>query len=617
MNLILFLLSTLGYLSFLSRQQGLGIYRAPFLFCCTATLILYGAALIGYLLAGLWLTLILGLGLLVLEALHLWRIRLAFNAKAMALGGLFLLPFVWWYLAIDSAFQFLLWDEFSFWASSAKIIYETNALFNGDSPIFLKSYPPGQQLFQYYFTKLTGWSEKNVLYAQGFWLLSGLLCIAGSLVKRPLNIAVTFLLSCVLLYYFEYSFSSIYSDALLGICFGACLVLAFNPNRSFMAWAGLTSALATLILIKEIALLLMLIAWALYVLLGVFKRLQVAGHPTLSIRQVAPRSFACLLLVFVVQRSWAWYVNQIGGARQETVGLLEKLSAVVASGRLEQTWLEFLLRIAKPQYLKWSLFNEALGPSIWLALAFFMTLAILSIRKHVPIGRLRMSAMFVTLYAGGLAYLGILFFSYLVFFSEYEGIRLASFERYLSTYVVALGLITFASYMSIFDDKAIYKQRLNQLIVALLVLLVAPPLFFKELKQIQSVGSAATLRLDIETFAAEVKQHLKKGEKTYFVAQNTNGLERTMFYYAMLPNTIATGWCWSFGQKYFEGDVWTCDKKLPEVIQGYEYLAVYQADAQFWQVAGDLFEPQAKGLSRGVFKINQGTAMTPLFTLLK
>jgi hypothetical protein len=90
-----------------------------------------------------------------------------------------------------------------------------------------------------------------------------------------------------------------------------------------------------------------------------------------------------------------------------------------------------------------------------------------------------------------------------------------------------------------------------------------------------------------------------------------------MFYYAMLPNTIATGWCWSFGQKYFEGDVWTCDKKLPELIQGYDYLAVYHADAQFWQVAGDLFEPQAKGLLRGVFKINQGKALVPLFTQLK
>jgi hypothetical protein len=617
MKLTLLLLSTVGYISFLSRQRGLGIYRAPFLFCCTVTLVLYGAAMIGHLSAGCWLMLAIGLGLVILEALQWWQARRVCSARTFALGGIFLLPFVWWYLAIDSRFQFLLWDEFSFWASSAKIIYETNALFNADSPIFLKSYPPGQQLFQYYLTKLSGWTEKNVLYAQSFWLLSGLLCIAGSLVRRPINIAVTFLLSCVLLYYFEYSFSSIYSDALLGIFFGACLVLALNPDRSFMAWAGLTTALATLILIKEIALLLMLIAWALYAMLGLFKRMQVAGHPAMSVREVIARSLGCLLLVLATQRSWSWYVSQIGGARQETAGLIEKLSAIIASGRLEQTWLEFLLRIAKPQYLKWSLFDEPMGPSIWLALALLMTLAIWSIRKCLPIGRFRMSVMFVTLYAGGLAYVGILFFSYLVFFSEYEGVRLASFERYLSTYVLAIGVITFASYMSIFDAKAIYKQRLNQLIVTLFVLLLAPPLFFIELKQIQSVGSAATLRRDIEVFAAEVKQHIKPGEKTYFVAQNTNGLERTMFYYAMLPNTIATGWCWSFGQKYFEGDVWTCDKKLPELIQGYDYLAVYYADAQFWRVAGDLFEPQAKGLPRGVFKINLGAVGTPLFTQLK
>jgi len=64
------------------------------------------------------------------------------------------------FFAIAPEFKFLGWDEFSFWASSQKLIFGTGELYNEHSPIFLKSYPPGQQLFQYYLTKMTFWSEK-------------------------------------------------------------------------------------------------------------------------------------------------------------------------------------------------------------------------------------------------------------------------------------------------------------------------------------------------------------------------------------------------------------------------------------------------------------------------
>jgi hypothetical protein len=225
--------------------------------------------------------------------------------------------------------------------------------------------------------------------------------------------------------------------------------------------------------------------------------------------------------------------------------------------------------------------------------------------------------IYVLSFAGLIAYAAVLFFSYLVFFTEYEGTRLASFERYLSTYMLAVGLIAFAGGMAVFDQKSSLIRSGYQLVVAAVVLSLAPAVFYTELKSIQAVGSAVTIRRDTEAFAGQVKRHIKAGEKVYFVAQNSTGLERTMFYYAMLPYSTSTGWCWSFGKKYYEGDVWTCDKSLAELTQGYEYLALYYADAQFWQLAGELFEPSASGVSHGVFKINRDGSTQSLFTQLK
>ena len=98
---------------------------------------------------------------------------------------------------------------------------------------------------------------------------------------------------------------------------------------------------------------------------------------------------------------------------------------------------------------------------------------------------------------------------------------------------------------------------------------------------------------------------MQLNEKVYFIAQNTNGLERTMFYYGMLPYTSSMSWCWSIGARYFADDVWTCDTKLQELIQGYDYLALYKVDQQFWDRTNSLFTRTSRGGNSGIYKINR------------
>jgi hypothetical protein len=71
----------------------------------------------------------------------------------------------------------------------------------------------------------------------------------------------------------------------------------------------------------------------------------------------------------------------------------------------------------------------------------------------------------------------------------------------------------------------------------------------------------------------------------------------------MLPYTSSMEWCWSLGKKYAESDVWTCDTSLAGQLKGYDYLAVYKGDKQFWDHAVALFTSEAKDFSSGVFKV--------------
>jgi hypothetical protein len=619
----LLVLSSAGYLTRFSAQPSIGLYKAPFLFCCIVSLLLYSFAIMGQLETGLWFTVALGLGLFGLQ-IKIWLNTSAHNPKAAALknaaGTLpstrttlidrlaqiaVAIPFVVFYLAIATNFKFLLWDEFSYWASSAKIIFETNALFNNDSPIFFKSYPPLQQLFQYYFSKQIFWSEKNVLFAQTFWVLSALLCVAGSFVKKPLHTAVVFLTSCSFLYFFEYSYSTIYSDPLMGVCFAACLALAFEQDGSKGRALVFFIGVAALLLLKEIAVLLAMVSVAVFIISFVsannFQGLNARDKWLACLKTLAAGTLG---LIAVVQ-SWAWYVAKIEGTRDLAANSLKSLLEPALQGRVDKTIAEFIVRVLKPGYLHIAQYKQLYSPSVVTLAAAFILISLGLVYFVKKSERLKIGGNLLLITGGAVGYTLALLISYLLIFTEYEGIRLASFERYLSTYILAWLLIVYALMASRLEAWRGALGLLGQLTLAITLTLYAPAAYFKDIRKIESQGETLVVRQSTESFAAQIKPHLKTGDKIYFIAQKSNGLERTMFYYAMLPFTTSTSWCWSIGPKYFEGDVWTCQTHLQGLLKGFDYLALFNGDQQFWDQERALFDSASLNKVSGLFKINR------------
>jgi hypothetical protein len=600
---LLLFLSSVGYIRFFSQREDVGIYKAPFLYCCFVSLFVFIFSLIGMLPLGAEIVLGIGCFLCLFELPGLFKLHTYKNATTVNL--LIILPFFIFFRSISDNFNFLLWDEFSFWASSAKIIFETNALFNENSPIFLKSYPPIQQLFQYYFAKFTFWSEKNVLYAQTFWVLSALLCVAGSVAKHPINVALTFIISSSFLYFFSYSYSTIYSDPLLGVCFAACLALAYDQRGKLNTVAAFFGAIAALVLIKEIAILLALVAVSVFVVC--FSLCRDPAKSSLNrILYTSSITLVGLGTTVGVLKSWAWYVAKIHATRDVVLPSLNAFSESAFYQRALTTLSEFFTRILKPGYLTLSTNISVSAPSVVVTLVSLFVLSVGCVFLKSRAERLKNSLVLLLLFVGAAGYAGALVFSYLVFFTEYEGIRLASFERYFSSYMLAWLLILFALFASTIDAmKSKYLIAL-QVGFGILVFFCVPRVYFDDMRSIASSGEAFRIRQNTEDLAAKVKKYIKPGEKVYFVAQNSNGLERTMFYYAMLPFTSSMSWCWSIGKKYFEGDVWSCDTRLPSLLDGYKYLAVYRGDEQLWNSATGLFDKtQTENGSPSLFAIDR------------
>jgi hypothetical protein len=505
-------------------------------------------------------------------------------------------------VVIADDFLFTGWDEFSFWALSTKIIYESNALFLSDSPTVFKHYPPAQQLFQYLFLNSIGWAEKYVLYAQGGFVLSCILYISSSIVKKQIIQLVAFYTFCISIYYFNFGYTNIYVDPLLAVLFAACFLSVIKIEKNTIDYFLIFISVSVLILIKEIGLLLSFIIFTVFVTSELFTKEYKTKTHYLFLKKLTP-SFIYLIIILITYKSWHIYLGSIGVIKSHAINSPSDFFIGQGLIRLGATATEFISRINNPNFFiigfnKPIISLSIISVSMVLGIFGILSIALSAVSKSIKETFFPNIIVFVCFFG----YTAFLFLTYLVFFSEYEGVRLASLERYISTYILAWTLISFSFFLSQFEKINTYASFFLAVILLGSTIYYSPDQFNIDIGGIKSKPNLVGARIKVEELTDTIKKYIKKEEKAYFIIQNSTGFEKYIFNYAMLPYA-SSWWCWSLGSKYNDGDVWTCDKKINEVIDGYQFVAVYQADDQFWRDNQKFFDPVARGKVSGVFKV--------------
>ena len=605
-HFFLFIISSLGYLFYFVRNLNIRPLLSSLVWVSFTVVSVYGFAILGVLKVGAYIVLTIGV-FLGLAAIY----KQISNKKTINTGWLFLLilvlPLLIIYLSPPSDFLFLAWDEVGGWAKTQKIIFDTNALLNQNSPVSLRSYPPGQQIFQYFFTLFAGWTEKNILIAQNIYLICGMLAVTGSLITKPLWAVLVYLSLFPLIYFFQFDYTTIYSDPLLAVVFAACLALAIKPRERFMDDVVLAICLCGFVLLKDIALVFSSLIIAIY-FLNVFNQYSLQPQKTeltkylLSMRSI----LICSLSIVAVLISWKWYVSVIGTEKLGfTPVTLNSWMQEPYRTRAGLTMTNFIFAVIKPGFFVANPKYLAISLSLVQVMGIIGSMGLLVVCL-VP-KRMRTTSFLIVLAmaAGALAYLFFLLWLYLTYFTEYEGTRLASFERYAMTYLLAWFLVSYACLMGVISN--IKKPYLWVIpILGLVIIYTAvPSKFYSDSWQIQLNPVALDQRKKTQALSDQVRLHIKSGEKVYFLAQNSNGYERHLFDYAMLP--YPPNDCWSVGQKYNEGDVWTCNRPLESLLNGYNYLAIYNADARFWSDNRKLFAAEGQDRQTGVYKITKNS----------
>ena len=405
------------------------------------------------------------------------------------------------------------------------------------------------------------------------------------------------------IYFLHSDYATIYSDSLVAVCFAGCVAMALQPLDRGYARLPLILCLCAFALVKEVALIFAVLALAVLALNRLCDREPWAGQGTARrVMGALQTVVACAVPVGATILTWRWYVS---GILPPPVDYGSPTFAAYAHGqlspRLDLTLNAFVQAIFKPAYLETAAVPGGFGLSL-AATIFAVSIVSLIATVLAPArDRLKSGLVLVTLLAGVFGYLAFLLWTYLFYFTEYEGTRIASFDRYTLSYVLGWMIVVYGMLIGALERRN-GKLALAACLAGLaFVAFCAPPRLAADLRQIQLDQATLQKRQKALALSDEVRRHIQPGEKVYFLAQNSNGYEKHMFDYSMIPYPPSE--CWSVGAKYPNGDVWTCDQPLAALLRGYAYLAIYNADDRFWRDNAGLLPPGAAGRSTGVYRV--------------
>ncbi|MFH0898670.1 MAG: hypothetical protein V1855_03765, partial [bacterium] len=487
---------------------------------------------------------------------------------------------------------FVFADDFSYWGKISKIIAVNDRLIVANDAIGIKDYPPGMALFDYLFFQFAEFSESLALFSHGIFIIAAFSQLFSAIPKvgsRYVFFGVSFFI-CSLIYFFELGLHTLSVDLIVGVVFGISLFGYLVESRQ-----GKTSSIIRLIplvmvlpLIKSTGILFAFVIIAVVLcdlLIG-----SINGREKIKLILIALLLIPSCILAYA---SWNTHVKNMGfektfNTRISFGEVVNAFSSESVTERQKETIDNFKRRVLLPhpesKYL----------PSrqyYWLTVCIAFVWLIWCIRRDDKSKSWEGLVPFAVLFGGFCAYLFVLLVLYMFSFGAYEGPRLASFARYVNTYLVGVLIILFGMSLSQYFRKK--QDRAVTIFLITICFFIMLPNLKAGLLDMYHVIRGGQNR-DIENVAKYwkvIENKTPPTSKIYFLWQGSNGTEMQIFSYGIMHRENNHG-CWSVGEPYDDGDVWTCrmtSSEFEQALMDYDYLFVGHADKKFESSFSPLF----------------------------
>lgn len=512
------------------------------------------------------------------------------------------------------------WDEFTHWMDITKVMVTINDFgTNPESHSYFMSYPPAMSLFQYfvekiylYFGKNHVFNEWRAYFAYQVFTFSFFFPFFSKLsfknVFSNLCIALVFLISPLL--FFSNIYNSVYIDPVLGVVAGCIVGMLFiTKQRDLYMDLYVFLSCAVLILLKDVGLLLAIFVGAAY-LYFILK-----NNPDFT--KCKKLSYVGVYLVSIIVPKYLWkfqlYITHASIKFGEKVSPLVLIKVILGKDNsYRQTVYKNYINGLFEKKLELGYLGISLNYLILILIAIFLFFVIFHISTHFLLSdenkKKNYKIITVVLSCEIIVYVIGLCNTYMTSFSEYEAVRLASFERYLNIVLLQVWisfLIVLFDYISNLNKNS----KLWTYLIFIFVITIIPSkkinaFFFKD-----NTTFSKKVRDKYEPLHNQIVKHCEPKSNIYFISQWDTGFDYWVSRYNARPAYISTSkWGgWSIGKKKNKDDIWTASMEVDEwmnyLVESYDYVAIYRTNDYFIETYGVLFEDEIK--TDCVYKVNK------------
>lgn len=574
---------------------------------------------------GIILAVIFGLGYIIKDRKSITIANICARGKDLWNGGVFVfLTFYLFCFFTNHGKVFIGYDEFSHWGMFLKESLRLDSLFCMSPLTFShKDYVPAITLFETIWCRLNGrFAEADAYRAIQILMFSLLMPMfehvsdysrkrlkehggrVAALKARLFELSAVLLVLLIPLLFnnsnYFYFFHSIYCDIAVGVVFFWCVFEAYREQVSLTYHLlSIKIGITFLVLAKQTAMaLLPLVIVMLFVKVFFFSKERLKARHYLLLAS----SIAVPVGVWFCFNKFASTYVQSTADRQSYGGMsIATLRDVFLNP--QNSGISYLNKV-KSAYIDALIHKDILIHGSYVVVMLFAVVAffVLSYFTIDSLNKKRMVFAGLWTLAAGLFYCALMYFLYCTAFVEREAVGLASYERYMNSFVISIVFFLIAIYY----DSNIWIDYRKSYFYLLIILAIDLSFFHIDAFDQVLPGSIAHDSEKVEVFtnsADIITKSTSSDSSIYIIRRGDTGAFNWHERYYCSPRTIGGG---SIGPKVDDGDVWSSNvsvKDFVNSVSNYDYIYFCGLDEAFKNKYSVAFEDPSKLVDGKIYKV--------------
>ena len=514
------------------------------------------------------------------------------------------------------------WDEFSHWMDCVKAMtYVNDFVTNPAAHSTFQSYPPAMSLFQYFYQKIylhmypmAEFSEWRMYMAYQLLAFSTFFPFMQKInFRRPIS-AFCCLISILVVPLIFYSgfYTTVYIDPFLGIVAGTGFaMILLEEKKDHIYELYIIFECVVLVLSKDAGTYFALFLASAYLMDNIESNNTEKIHNRNICMRVIP-AILPLLATIVAKISWKYQI-MISKAEVVFGGKID----LIAFGKMLifQNDTTYKQKVVS-NYIEACYFRGIIvaGHTISYFEIFIAFIIMLIILKAVS--KKKWNSVLTLLILQALIYIYSLGATYISNFSEYEAVKLASFERYIGMTYLTLTIVIVLWGIKIVQRKSAVMECLFGVVLVICTGISVPKDTISGLLKREYISSSIQTRSRYEVLNQKIHSIAGTDSAIYYISQENDGFDYWVARFDARPDTFSPNFSWSIGKTTKQGDVWTQDISAAdwreELLKNYDYVALYKLNDYFYEHYSSLFKDRDKIKEDSLYKINRDTGLLEL-----